>query len=477
MTGYISGNSKTDRKILFSIAFAAFMVNLDTYIVNISLPEIARNFNIGQSELVWIALSYQLTVAGLLLVYGRLGDLFGLKKIFLFGFLIFTIGSLFCGLSNNLTLLIISRSIQGIGASVLYALTPAMVPRFLPAEIRGQAFGVLATVAALGIILGAPVGGLITAYLSWHWIFIINVPVGIAAIWSAKRILPDDSTTGSFEQNKFDYSGAILSFSGILLMIYALNQGHRFGWTSTITFILIIASLFLFFILFMYEHKTKYPLFDLDLFKNKYLSFGYISSLLACMYLAGNNFLIPFYLQYVLKLKTEETGLVFLAYPLVYMFISPIAGKLSNKFHPGNLCTFGMILGSVTSLTFAFVSVYGSLLFMILYFVFLAFTFGTFFPSNNNFVMGKAPAGKQGIVSGMFRLTGMLGMIIGVCVFEVFFTGVISPSENHGINNINLLPIDVLIKGFRYLYIFGSVLLLFAAVFSFLTGTKKRPDD
>ena len=159
--------------LIYTVAMASFVVNLDTYIVNVSLPAMAIQFNTTTTAISWIALSYNLTVVSLLLTFGKLGDKIGLKKLFVLGFIIFSTSSLMCGLSYNLNMLILSRFLQGIGASILYALPQAIIAKYLPQEKRGMAFGILASAAALGITLGAPVSGLLSGFFTWRLIFFI----------------------------------------------------------------------------------------------------------------------------------------------------------------------------------------------------------------------------------------------------------------------------------------------------------------
>ncbi len=207
--------------LIYTISFASLMVNLDTYVVNVALPSITESFGAVTSDISWIVMAYNLMVVSLLLIFGKLGDTIGLKKLFNVGFVIFSLSSLMCGLSNSVGFLIFSRFLQGIGASILYALPQAMIAKYLPKERRGMAFGILASAAALGITLGAPVSGFITEFLSWRWIFFINVPIGILSVlflnYSASEKLFENKS-----QNKFNYIGGFLSF------IYEIN-GDRTG--------------------------------------------------------------------------------------------------------------------------------------------------------------------------------------------------------------------------------------------------------
>ena len=235
MTGTQAMTNNRGIWILFSIAFATFMVNADSYIVNISLPVIADYFHVGTEAVSWVVMSYQLTVTALLLVFGTLGDRIGIKRLFMLGYAVFTLSSLFCAISPTLGWLVASRALQGIGASVLYALTPAMVPRYLPLEQRGPAFGALATAAALGISVGTPLGGLITGLLSWHWAFLINIPIGIVAMLVAKRVLPmDQSASEKAPLPSFDYAGSFFSALALVSLIYSFSKLNSLGLAPTV---------------------------------------------------------------------------------------------------------------------------------------------------------------------------------------------------------------------------------------------------
>lgn len=472
MDSIVVEDKKRNRMILFSIAFASFMVNVDTYIVNISLPVIAKFFNVGTGNIAWVVLSYQLTVTSLLLVFGRLGDKIGLKKVFILGFVLFTISSAMCGYSPSLLFLIISRAIQGIGASVLYALTPAMVPKFLPEKMRGPAFGTLATVAALGITVGTPLGGIITGYLHWSWIFLINIPTGILAIIVCLRVIPDEPpSTLAKDSRGFDLMGSLLSFIWSFSIIYALSEGDQLGWSSLTVlacFIIFIISLSAFII---WEKHVSNPLFDLSLFTSKAFTYGNIASVLAYAFLAGNNFLMPFYLQYFKGLRPEQAGFVFLVYSIVYGIVGPISGKLSLTINPRILCTFGMLIASVAAFVLAFTLKIPGLVVVIGYFIVLAVAISTFCTSNNNVVMGMAPQGKQGIVSGVFRMGTRLGMAFGVCIFGTVFSMSTMLQGKAAKATISAMSKDIMIGGFHNTYIIAGLVCLMAVIFSVMART------
>lgn len=460
--------------ILLSIAFGSFMVNLDTYIVNISIPVIARYFHATPADVSWVSLAYNLVVASLLMISGKLGDRLGLKRVFIVGLALFTVSSLMCGLAPNLYWLIIGRAIQGIGASVLYAMTPAMVPKFMPEKVRGTAFGTLATAAALGIMVGTPLGGIITGFLSWHWIFLINVPAGIMAIICCKRIMPDDHMAGQEkETGRFDLKGAVLSFICSLSFIYGLNGGQEYGWTSLLIIVSFAISAVSLSIFIFWENRAACPLMDLSLFRNKAFTYGNIATLLAYIYLAGNNFLIPFYLQLVKGLKAEQAGMVFLIYSIVYMLVGPAAGKVSDRINPRIVCTASMALAAFSAFMFSFFLTVPGLIPVIIYFVFLAVSYASFLTSNNTVVVGMAPEGKQGIVSGVFRMVTRLGIAGGVCIFEMIFTAAGHVSRQGDKINYANLPVDVIATGFHYAYLAGGFVCLLTVIMSLLAREEQ----
>ncbi len=464
--------------ILFSISFASFMVNLDTYIVNISLPGIAHYFNANPQDVAWVVLGYNLTVASLLIIIGRMGDKLGLKRVFIAGFALFTISSLICGMAKTVLVLVLGRCFQGIGASMLYAMTPAMVPHFLPEKMRAPAFGTLATAAALGITVGTPLGGIITGFSSWQWIFLINIPVGIIAILLSLRVIPDEKEKSKDKNEKgFDVPGALLSFAASLCFIYGVSKGNDVGWTSHLIIGCFIVSAISLWGFIVWEGRVRDPLLDLSLFKDRAFTFGNSASIVALAYLAGNNFLMPFYLMLVKGMKAEIAGSVFLIYSVIYMFVGPLAGKLATKINPRMLCTAAMALCALNAFAFSFLLESSTLIPVILYFVCMALSYGTFITANNTVVMSMAPRGRQGVVAGTYRMGNRLGMACGVCFFSTVFTLAAFASTHTLAKSYASLSRDLLLAGFRDAYIGGGCILLIAFMFSQLARTRQIGEE
>ncbi|ACC98437.1 Major facilitator superfamily [Elusimicrobium minutum Pei191] len=439
-----------NKLLILAISVASFMVNLDTYIINVSLPSIAGGFNASTADISWVAMAYNLTVVSLLLIFGKLGDKVGLKFLFITGFIIFTLSSILCGFAPSLPFLVAGRLLQGIGASILYALPQAMIPKYLPKEERGMAFGILASAAALGITLGAPLSGIITGLYSWRWIFFINLPVGILAVIVLNYSIPSKNTITKREPH-FDIPGAVLSFLMALAFTFWINRGGIYGWTAPKMLLCLAFAVITFGIFIKREKKAKYPLLDLSLFNNITFNFANIAMFLVSAFLAGTNFLMPFYLAEIKGLSPARTGAAFMVYSVSYMLTGLVSGKLSAKIPAGKLCAWSMLLASVTLAGLVYMLNTSGIYYIILYFTLTGVSFAFFITSNNNFVMSMAPENKEGMVSGAHRMVGRMGMLCGVALFEAVFS--FYGSEN-------------LINGFRGAYALGAAMCFAAMLFS-----------
>ncbi|MCK9197161.1 MAG: DHA2 family efflux MFS transporter permease subunit [Syntrophales bacterium] len=461
------------RWIVFSVAFAVFMVRLDGYIVVISLPTLARYFQVGTSEVSWVILSYLLVMTGSTLIFGKLIDRVGLKKIFIWGYGFFTLGSLLCGLAPTIYLLDAARCLQGVGGAMMITSGMASIPHYLPENIVGWAFGICSLANSLGIMVGAPLGGLITGFLSWHWIFLINVPVGILAIVIVKRNLPADQNRSPLvERLPFDVSGSILSFVGLTALVFTLSRGDDEGWKSGIiltAFAVAGASLLAF---YLRERTVRDPILNLSLFRNRDFSFAILTTLVALMLLSGGNFLIPFYLELIKGLGPEHVGAVVMIYSVVYMPIGPFAGRLSDRINPRRLCTIAMFLAFISCLVIAMTLPLPGLFPAVLYLVLLAVSYALFFPANNHLVMSLAPEGSQGTASAIYTNTMNVGMVLGVCLFEGAFSQTLPAS----LSTMTLTPevirtsLTSVTGAFQFAFIVGAFFSLLAFFLSILSG-------
>lgn len=462
---------RKQKLILFSIAFATFIGNLDYYIVNVSLVTIAREFHASTGDMSWVLLAYQLTITAFLLLFGKLGDKFGTNRVFIFGFAVFTVGSLACAAAPSLFTLILSRAVQGLGASVLYSMPPAMVSKYLPYGRHGQAFGILSTTAAVGMILGAPLGGIITGYFSWRWAFLINVPIGIMAVIAARWILPgDEAVMKEKPSGGFDVIGAFFSFVAVVSLFYALSIADRQGWSSPVILTCFVLSVLCVLFFVYWEKRRVNPLVDLALFSNRPFAAENVSCALAYAFLAGNNFIMPFYLYAMKGLSPQKTGAVFILYSLVYMVTGPVAGKLSARFEAATLSSVSMFFAAAGIFLFCGFYETRGLVPVCIFFACNGFAMATFGTTNNTSVMSAAPKGQEGMVAGVLRMMMRLGMAAGVTVFQMVFA--LAAGEG-GTGSLAGVPYDRLSSGFFYSLVTAGVLCFVAAVLPLLFSGRQ----
>ena len=279
-------------------------------------------------------------MAGCVLIFGKLSDGIGFKKVFLSGFVIFTIGSFSCGLLpdllNSFPILVGSRAFQAIGGAMITAIAPAMVTAYIPMKQKGKAMGIIMTVAALGTAIGPTIGGVLTQFLSWHWIFFINVPVGIIAILLGAKVIP--GSTPHNQPGGFDKTGAFLIFIGLAALLFAVSEGNTLGWTTPVILVSIALAMITLAYFVWHELRITDPLLELRLFKNKnFLMTNMIMSLVFFSF-AGINYLLPFYLQYVKGYGTSDSGLILTALSVAMMVSGILAGILYNRVGGRVLC-------------------------------------------------------------------------------------------------------------------------------------------
>ncbi|MBW2557962.1 MAG: MFS transporter [Deltaproteobacteria bacterium] len=462
------------RWVLICAAVAIFMSNLDISIVNIALPVISRHFNVSIGIVSRVVLVYFLILTSFLLGFGKLGDIKDFRNVFIAGFIIFISGSFLCGISRSINMLIAFRVIQAIGGSMLTALAPAIVSTLLPTHIRGRALGIVGTSGALGISLGPAIGGLVTSYLSWHWIFFLNIPLGIVAILIGSRTLPGKQA--KTVDSSFDVIGAILIFFSLMTLLYSLNLGQEQGWTSWAILSSFTLSIVFFTLFFLQEKKAAHPLLDLGLFRNWNFSMGTLASFFALMILNGMVFLFPFYLEIARKLTIDKAGFILVIPSAVMIFMGPLAGSLSDKTGSRWLCTIGMFLCAGAFLMFGFLHENSPVFFIAFSLVWFGFTAGMFMAPNSNLVMGEAPEGKQGVASSVMMLIRHGGGVLGICIFETVFSSFLP--QKISIENMSIahpaISFPMLIQGFHNAFMLGIFFCLAAAGFSFFTKKKVR---
>lgn len=472
---------RNDYAIVLSVAFASFIARLNLYTVNVSLPTISNAFNVGTPEASRIITSYLLIITSTLILFGKMGDRIGFKGMFINGYFVFVAGSVLCGLSQGIGTLTGARFLQGLGSSMLLATSFAIIAKCIPKDRLGWAFGINATATAIGVAAGAPLGGIIAGYLSWRWIFLLNVPLGIIAIICARLWIPDMDRQGDDDSRKsfrnFDFSGAMLSFIALAALLYGVSSGSERGWTSHITYISLAVFVIFFSLFLSFEKRHKDPLLDMAILKNKPFSLALTATALAYMLIAGNAFLLPFYLEIMKGLTSAATGMVLLVYSFIYVFVSPYAGRLSDKTNPIIMCVVAMLSAAVNSIVFSFSLNLEGLIPVYLFLAWLGFSYVFFLSPVNSLVMALAPKGKEGIGSGLLNTAINLSMVFGVAIFELVFSEFLGNSAAKGISLHALeIPKEIMMKAFSAAYVTGGILCLLGALSSFLVKNGPRKE-
>ena len=410
-----------DFLIILTISIAAFMGSLDVTIVNISLPTLARNFQVSTSVVSWIILVYLLVLCSFLPTFGRLGDMKGFRRVFVAGFCTFTFGSLGCGVSQGFAQLIVFRVIQAIGAAMLSAIGPSMVSAYLPEKMRGRALGYVTTVASLGIAIGPVVGGMINQYWSWRGIFFINVPVGIIGVFFGMmflpRIAPDDSG------KKFDLPGAALIFLTLFALLYALNMGHEFGFTSG-RILASFGAAVVFGTLFIWqEARSRDPLIHLALFRNATFTMANLAGGLMAAVFTGAIFIFPFYLELMREISVSGTGIIMLVPSLLMMLSGPVAGHLADRGGSRSITMISILFMVMAFSMFFLLGKVEVLWFLILSLALMGAGIGAFLPPASRMILGSSPPSMEGISSGIMMTIRNCGSVLGVVILETAFSG------------------------------------------------------
>ena len=465
----LSGREQT--LVLFILALSSFMASLDATIVNISLPTIAESFRVPINTVSWVAMSYLLVLSGLLLVFGRLGDMKGFRKIFLGGFTVFTMGSFLCGYASSIEALVGFRLIQGIGAAALEAIGPAMVVIYLPKECRGRAIGILATVVSLGIATGPIIGGLLTQYVSWQWIFLINVPIGIGAILAGLKWIPEDRVTE--KPGRFDYYGAVLFFFALALFLWPVNEGLTLGWTSPAIILSFCISAVLWCLFILWETRCNEPLCDFGLFRNRNFLAATLAAAIMMLAFSGVEFLLPFFFEGVMGYQSGFAGLLLAIPSVALMVFGPLSGALSDRFGSRGLATLAAIFAVVTNFLISMYTRDTGLLYIALTLLCVGVALGVFFPPNMNQILGQSRKDEEGAGSSIMTTMKNVGETLGIALMGTI--AVLTVVHNKGFDPktpVADIPVGILVEGFNVAILAAAAIVILAVILSAIAKDK-----
>ncbi|MBN1959811.1 MAG: MFS transporter [Deltaproteobacteria bacterium] len=418
--------------VLFAIGVGTFMSALDSSIVNMLLPVLRQTFHTNVAAIEWVTTVYLFVVSGVLLTFGRLGDLRGHKKLYLTGFIGFMSSSALCGLALTLTWLICCRALQALSAAMLFANSPAILTKTFPATQRGKALGLQATMTYLGLTIGPSLGGMLAQHLSWRAVFYLNVPVGAVALYLGYRSIPDDNQ--KHESTHFDKVGASLFFIGLFSLLLALNQGHAWGWSSKIIISLLLSAVIILTIFLKYEYQHQAPMLDLSLFKNLTFSVSAFSANTIYIAMFMLIFLMPFYLIQDRSLNISHAGLIMTAQPATMMIVASIAGALSDRLGVRLISLIGLFVLACGFFWLTYLTSNTPLNHVALNLAICGLGIGLFGSPNNSRLMGAAPRNRQGIAAAILASSRNLGMVLGVATAGAVYTTILAKHGDDAIS-------------------------------------------
>ncbi len=406
--------------ILVAVGVGTFMSALDSSVVNTVLPVINRSLHSNVSTIEWVVVIYMLVISGLLLSFGRLGDLRGHKRLYVSGFVVFILASALCGLAPTARALIGFRVLQGVGAAMLFANSPAILTRNFPSTRRGEVLGLQASMTYLGLMIGPSLGGWLTDQFGWRIVFYMNVPVGLLALGLSQHFIP--SERAGENNRRFDVAGAIAWMCGLGALLLALNEGHAYGWTSLPILFLFAAAGLLLAEFLLIERRVEHPMLDLKLFERRPFRAATLSAGLNYICVYSVVFLMPFYLIQGRGFSPARAGLLLTLPSLLRAVASPFSGALSDRIGTRPPSMLGMAILAFGLYLLSRLGGQSSVSEMAAGLAVAGLGAGLFVSPNTSALMGAAPRHQQGIAAGVMATARNVGMALGVGVAGAFLT-------------------------------------------------------
>ena len=452
---------------LIVLCMGALMIVVDMTIVNVALPSIGADLGFSQTALVWVVNGYTLTFGGFLLLGGRLGDIYGKRRVFLIGIVAFTATSLVCGLAVSQGLLVAARALQGVGGAVVDAVALSLiVSLFTQPRERAKAMGIYGFVCAGGGSIGVLLGGLLTNAFSWHWIFLVNLPIGVAIFFACLRLLPADTVPARREP--LDVGGAVTITAALMVAVYAVIGGNEAGWTSPRTLALFAVALVLLGVFVAIEARTTSPLVPLRLFRRRNIVFSNVVGVLWSGGMFAWFFIAALYLQGVLGYDALEVGLAFLPANLVMAVLSlGVSAWLVGRFGVRLPLAGGLGLAAIGLALFARAPVGGDFVVDVLPgMLLLGAGAGIAFNPLLLAAMSDVSPEESGLASGVVNTGFMMGVALGLAVLAS-----IAAARTEGLVAQGVARVPALNGGYQAAFFVGALFTLLAAV---LGGTLLR---
>jgi EmrB/QacA subfamily drug resistance transporter len=444
---------------LYVLCLGSLMIVLDVTVVNVALPSIREDLGFSETSLAWVVNAYLLTYGGFLLLGGRLGDLFGHRRLFLAGITLFTVASLACGLATTQWFLVTARAVQGIGGATAsaVALSLMMILFTEPAE-RAKAMGIFGFVAAGGGSIGVLVGGIVTDSLDWHWIFLVNLPIGVLVYLLCVRLLP--ASPGTLSDGRLDVAGAVTVTASLMIAVYAIVNGNQEGWASGRTLGLLAVAVALLTVFLMIEARVRSPLMPLALFRLRNLATANVVGILWAAAMFAWFFLSALYLQLVLGYSPLQVGLAFLPANLIMgAFSIGLSAKLVMRYGIRPPLVTGLLLAAAGLALFVRAPVDGSFVVDVLpSMILLGFGAGMAFNPVLLAAMSDVEPSESGLASGIVNTAFMMGGALGLAVLAS-----IAASRSSALSDAGDAELVALTGGYHVAFLVGAAFALAAA--------------
>ncbi|MEJ2718548.1 MAG: MFS transporter [Deltaproteobacteria bacterium] len=453
-------------QILFALMFGIILTPIDGSMVNVILPTLTDVFSAQIAIAQWVPMIYLLIISSLVLFFGRLGDIWGYKKVFQCGLVVFVTGSALCGLSHSMYELIVFRALQAVGAAMLMAVPLAIITACFPANELGKALGTFSVSIAAGLAIGPSFGGFIASLLGWRFTFLINVPLGIAAFFIIHRVMPEIKG----QSGKYDFLGAVTAFGFLFCLLLFVNRAQGSG-INVANETLVIVSLASGIGFFLIERYAADPMLRLNLFRNITFTFASISSLLNFMAQFVVIFLTPFYLHRVLHYAPNRIGLIMTAFPLAVMVAGPFSGWLSDRIGSRGLSCAGQLICAAAMLLLSRLPASAEALDVALRLALFGAGAGVFQSPNTSAAMSSVPRPHLGVASSVLANVRNIGMVVGIALAGVILHAVV-PEAILLKESLNASQAASFLHGTESAFRVGAEIAVVAAVTALIKGRR-----
>ena len=469
-------------------SIATLIVTLDTGQLNIALPLIIEEFDADLALASWMALVYALTTASRYLPCGRLSDLFGLGKLFLGGFVLYSLSSFAAGAAQGSGQLIVCRALQAAGSALIMANNFALVTALFPPEERGRAMGIAGgTISALGYSLGPVLGGVLTHAFGWRANFYLSGSLALVGFSAARALLPAESFKGAgASKEPFDFAGAVSFALAVSLLLSALALAQKGHWQDLPVVVMAAAGAALLGFFIWWENRARYPLLDLGIFRIAAFTLGNTARWFSFITMSVSNLLMPFFLQLAMGLDPLRTGILVAPTSVAMALLAPLTGWMSEKFAPERLCALGLAVNGVALIFLSFLKPGSSALDVIFGLSLMGIGMGIFQTPNNNLLMSAVPRHRLGVGSSVLSIVRSLGYSLGatlatsiVSYFLVLSTGAASLQNLAGRPGIaaDSIVLAAFLRGYRYAFLIAALVAFAGAVVSLWPASDPRDQE